>query len=252
MQDLSWSEDRKTKAVAVEFRTVSTSEPLYVTYRLEPEGVIEEAAFLGRYRFSNLLGFYPWPDPAMRDVRYYSRLENTNPTPATLTFDGQELDTQRYVTSEIVVDVAFFTDVSLAVARPPSPLDLPALTSAPYESLRPELPAADPPGYHASLDTPGAVFQGLVSYEQFDPRADHSCVFCEDTDWQWILEMRPPLPRARLTWPPVLVACTTCHSLYRAGLLDELRQRIAEAGDDLFLEVFDLLLPQILASERRR
>lgn len=160
VQDLSWGEDRKTKAVAVEFRTVASDEPLYINYRLEPDMTVEEAAFLSRYRFSNLLGFYPWPDPAMGDLRSYSHLKDTTPIPGTVSFDGQELQTERYVAGVIVVAVAFFANVSLAVARPPSALDLPALSSQDYESLRPELPPVDPPGYHASLDErPGGNFQ---------------------------------------------------------------------------------------------
>lgn len=164
VQDLSWSEDRKTKAVAVEFRTVTSNEPLYVTYRLEPDWVFEEAAFIGRYRFSNLLGFYPWPDPAMGDVRYYSHLKDTSPIPGTLTLDGQVMETQRYVTDEIVVDVAFLANVSLSVARPHNTMDLPALTSEPYESLRPEIPlsSGEYVGFHEQ--GPGGDF-GHVTYE---------------------------------------------------------------------------------------
>jgi hypothetical protein len=141
-QDLSWSEDRRTKAVAVEFRTIASNEPLYVTYRLEPDWVIEEAADIGRARFSNLLQFYPWPDPAMSDVRNLAHLTRAVPTPGTLTFDGQQPSTQRYLTSEIVVDIAFLLNASISVARPPSALELPALTSEPYESFRPEIPPA--------------------------------------------------------------------------------------------------------------
>jgi hypothetical protein len=48
VHDLSWGEDRKVKAVAVEFRTISGDEPLYVDYRLEPDWVIGEAASQGR------------------------------------------------------------------------------------------------------------------------------------------------------------------------------------------------------------
>ncbi len=252
VQDLSWSEDRRAKAVTVEFRTVDSNEPLFINYRLEPDITIEEAEFLSWYRFSNLLDAYPWPDPAMGDVPYDSPLGDTAPTPGTLTFDGQELRTQRYIAGEIVVDVAFLTNACLAVARPLYAMALPALTSEPYESLRPELPAADPPGYHASLDMPGEAFRGLVTYEHFDRRANHSCVFCEDTDWQWILEMRPAIPRSSHTWSPFLVACTTCHRLYRGGQLDELYQRVTELGDGWLMEALELLLPQILATERRR
>jgi hypothetical protein len=126
---------------------------------MEPDMTIEEAAFLSRYRFSNLLGFYPWPDPAMGDVRYYSRLKDTTPVSGTLTFDGQELHTQRYTAGEVVVDVAFFSNASLAVARPASALELPTLTSEPYESFRAEIP---PPsgeyfGYHEQR--PGGDFR---------------------------------------------------------------------------------------------
>ena len=160
VQDLSWSEDRKTKAVAVEFRTVDSDEPLYVNYRLEPDMTAEDAAFLSRYRFSNLLNFYPWPDPTMADIRNHAHLKNTTPVPGTVMFDGQELHTQRYVSGEIVVDVVFLPNVSLAVARPLRTVALPALTSEPYESLRPELPTENPPGYHAFVDErPGGNFQ---------------------------------------------------------------------------------------------
>jgi hypothetical protein len=159
VQDLSWSEDRKTKAVAVEFRTLTSNEPLYVTYRLEPDWTIEDAAFLSRYRFSNLLGFYPWPDPAMADIRNHVHLKSTPPTPGSLTFDGQELETQRYAAGGIVVDVAFLPNVSLTVARPRNALALPALTSEPYESLRPEIPPPDGGYFGFHEQGPGGDFQ---------------------------------------------------------------------------------------------
>lgn len=137
IQDLSWSEDGKAKAVAVEFRTTSGDEPLYVVYRLEPDWVIEEADSQGRARFSNLLGFYPWPDSEMTDIRHHSHLKTMTPTSGTLLFDGQEVGSQRYVTREIVVDVAFLCGASLTVARPAITVELPALASVSYESLRP-------------------------------------------------------------------------------------------------------------------
>jgi hypothetical protein len=159
VQDLSWGEDRKTKAVAVEFRTAASNEPLYVSYRLEPDWVIEDAAGMGHVRFSNLLGFYPWPDPAMADVHNHSHLRNTTPVAGTLTFDGHEVHTQRYVASEVVVDVAFFPNASVSMARPLSAVELPALTSAPYESFRSEIlpPNEEYSGYHAQR--PGGDFQ---------------------------------------------------------------------------------------------
>lgn len=136
VQDLSWSEDGKAKAVAVEFRTISGNEPLFAIYRLEPDWVIEEAASQGPARFSNLLGFYPWPDAAMTEIRNHAHLKTTTPTAGTLLFDGQEVESHRYVASEIVVDVAFLADASLTVARASSALELPALASEPYESVR--------------------------------------------------------------------------------------------------------------------
>jgi hypothetical protein len=83
-----------------------------------------------------LLSFYPWPNAAMADTRNHSHLKTTVPLPGTLRFDGQEVGAQRYVTSEIVVHIAFLANASLAVARPGSAVDLPALTSVPYESSR--------------------------------------------------------------------------------------------------------------------
>ena len=139
VQDLSWSEDGKAKAVAVEFRTTSGNEPLYVIYRLEPDWGIEVAS-QGRVRFTNLLGFYPWPDAAMTDIGHHSHLLATTPTPATLLLDDQEVASQRYVTKEIVVDVALLTDGSLTMARPASTLEAPALASRPYESFRLQSP----------------------------------------------------------------------------------------------------------------
>jgi hypothetical protein len=158
VQDLGWGEDRKTKAVAVEFRTVASNEPLYVTYRQERDWTTEEAADIGRAQFSNLLQFYPWPNPAMSDIRNLAHLTRAVPTPGTLTFDGQQLSTQRYVTSEIVVDIAFLPNASVSVARQPSALELPALTSEPYESFRREVPLATGEyiAYHAQR--PGGDF----------------------------------------------------------------------------------------------
>jgi len=141
VQDLSWSEDGKAKAVAVEFRTTSGNEPLYVIYRLEPDWGIEEAS-QGRVRFTNLLGFYPWPDAAMTDISHHSHLLATTPAPATLLLDDQEVASQRYVTNEIAVDVAFLADASLSVARPSSTLAPPVLASRPYESFRLQSPPA--------------------------------------------------------------------------------------------------------------
>ena len=159
VQDLSWSEDGKTKAVAVEFRTVRSNESLYVVYRLEPDWVIEDAVDMGQVRFSNLLHFYPWPDAAMADVRNVSHLKGARPIPGTLTFDGQELETQRYATREVVVDVAILPGASLSVARPLGVLEPPALASEPYESFRPEMPAASGEYFGHHAQRPGGDFQ---------------------------------------------------------------------------------------------
>ncbi len=90
-------------------------------------------------------------------------------------------------------------------------------------------------------DTPG-----------FNPSGAHSCVFCGDSNWQWVLETRPAAPGDELAWAPFLVACQTCQQLYRSGQLDELRQRIEEGDEDWLLEVLDQLLERIIAIEQRR
>jgi hypothetical protein len=75
-----------------------------------------------------------------------------------LRFDGQPVDSQRYVSSGVVVDMMLFIDASLGVARPASVV-LPDLQTEPYETFRPEIP---PPsgeyfGYHEQR--PGGDFQ---------------------------------------------------------------------------------------------
>ncbi len=86
----------------------------------------------------------------------------------------------------------------------------------------------------------------------FNPSGPHSCVFCGNSDWRWVLEIRPAARGDELAWAPFLVACETCQQLYLSGRLDELRQRIEQEGDDWLLEVSDQLLERIIAIERRR
>jgi hypothetical protein len=69
VQDLSWSEDAKAKAkaVAVEFRNDLGQRAAVCDLPPRTRLVIEKAASQGPARFSNLLGFYPWPDTATTD-----------------------------------------------------------------------------------------------------------------------------------------------------------------------------------------
>ena len=87
----------------------------------------------------------------------HSELAGTVPEPSMLIFDGQELPTQRYITRDVVVDVGFLPDASLSVSRPANALELLALSSEPYESARPALPAGGEYfGYHAQRSDGGS------------------------------------------------------------------------------------------------
>jgi hypothetical protein len=139
VQDLSWDEQRRTKAVAVTFRT-PTGDPLFVIYRLEPEWVLDENTDeMGRARCLNLLRFYPWAAPGRpEDSLLQADVVQARAVTEALRFDGQPVDSQRYASGDVVVDMVFLTDASLGVARPAHAV-LPDLQTEPYESLRPDL-----------------------------------------------------------------------------------------------------------------
>lgn len=149
VQDLSWDEDRRTKAAAVTFRDPA-GEPLFVIYRLEPQWVFEDAVEMGQARCLNLLRFYPWPEPGRpEDTSLQADAANATAVVRALRFDGQPVDSQRYVSHGVVVDMVFFVEASVGVARPAS-ATLPDLQTEPYETFRPDIP---PPsgeyfGYH--------------------------------------------------------------------------------------------------------
>jgi hypothetical protein len=101
---------------------------------------------------------------------------------------------------------------------------------------------------------PGVSYSGTYTPIEsgtpaFNPSGAHSCVFCRDSDWQWILKIRPTAPGDDLAWAPYLVACATCHRLLRSGQLAELRQRISQSW---LLEMLDQLLERIIAFTPRR
>lgn len=158
VRDKSWDEQRRTKAVAVTFRT-PIGEPLYVLYRLEPEWVLESADEMGSIHCLNLLQSYPWtqpgsPQPASLQVEDPRGIRVTN----ALRIDGQPVNSRRYVVHGVVVDMVFLPGLSIGIARPDSTA-LPDLQTEPYESLRPELPANDSGEYRGYLEErPGGNF----------------------------------------------------------------------------------------------
>ena len=159
VQDLSWDEDRRTKAVAVSLRDPA-GDPLFVIYRLEPQWVFEDAVEMGQARCLNLLRFYPWPEPGQpEDTSLQADVAHATAVVGALRFDGQPVDSQRYVSHGVVVDMVFFADASLGVARPRG-ATLPNLHTEPYESFGAEIPPTDGEyfGYHGQ--GPGGDFQG--------------------------------------------------------------------------------------------
>lgn len=278
VRDKSWDEHRRTKAVAVTFRT-STGDALFTIYRLEPEWVLAGADEMGAARCLELLRFYPWPPPG----RPEDRLLQADAIPAravtgALRLDGELVRSQRYVSGAIVVDLVFLAGASLGVARPVG-APLPDLQTGPYESLRPELPVADGGEYRGYLEQrSGGSFVGDIgdlglkveirndwgelaeppdgvtyssSYQvldteapAFDATGSHSCVFCSSPDWQWILQMKPHESHAPVAWPPYLVSCDPCQQLRRADQIDALRERTARS-EEWLLEYFDETLDRI-------
>jgi hypothetical protein len=84
------------------------------------------------------------------------------------------------------------------------------------------------------------------------PAESDECVFCEDTDWQWIITPRPGGPGDDTAWAPYLVTCDICHDLYSQGRRDELRERVeAATGPYWILPELDQLLDRIIAERHR-
>ncbi|HST46952.1 hypothetical protein [Jatrophihabitans sp.] len=159
VRDKSWDERRRTKAVAVTFRT-STGDPLFVIYRLEPEWVLEDAAEMSSIHCLNLLQFYPWSQPeSPQPARLQADLSQEAVVPNALRIDGQPVNSYRFVVHDVVVDMVFLPGISIGIARPANAA-LPDLQTGPYESLRPELPATDSGEYRGYLEErPGGNFR---------------------------------------------------------------------------------------------
>jgi hypothetical protein len=88
--------------------------------------------------------------------------------------------------------------------------------------------------------------------DQPGPTGSDACVFCDSSDWQWVITPKPSGPGESVAWAPYLVACEVCHQLYSQSRRDELRDRVeTTTGLYWILPELDQLLDRII-SERHR
>lgn len=85
-----------------------------------------------------------------------------------------------------------------------------------------------------------------------EPTESDECVFCESSDWQWVITPQSAAPGDDTAWAPYLVSCDICHELYSQGRRDELRERVeAATGPYWILPELDQLLDRIITERHR-